>query len=167
MSYFDYEWLGFVSTPEDATRIVTDTGTFYLAISVAYLLSFLYMLWHCPEAGKKKKTHGLGIAMWALFGGCLILAPVVFSIFMNFFVVFLSLLVLYQLYYTNPLTAQATLVPPKTKTDDKKLMYTETLLGKMNHSLADLLKFTLINEQILWLLILYRASITLRASFGL
>lgn len=167
MNYLDYEWLGFVSTPGDAARIVTDTGIFYLTISVAYLLSFLYMLWHCPETGKAKKNHWFLIGMWALFGGCLILDPFVFSVFVNFFVIFLSLLVLYRLHHTSPLTAQATIVPPKTKTDDKKLMYTETLLGKMNHSLADLLKVTLINEQILWLLILYRAAITLRASSGL
>jgi len=167
MGYFNYGWLGFASMPEDAFNIVADTGVFYLTISIAYLLSFLYMLWHCPEAGKKKKNHCLGIGIWALFGTLLILDPAIFSVFINFFVILLSFLVLYQLYYTSPLTAQSTLVPPKTKTDGKKLMYTETLLGKMNHSLADLLKFTLINEQILWLLILYRASITLRASFGL
>jgi len=163
MNYFDYEWLGFASTSEDAFRIVNDTGIFYLTIAVTYLLSFLYMLWQSSSSKKIKRTHYFGISMWVFCGGGILLDPAVLSVVMNSFVIFLSLLVLYQLHYTSPLAAQSTVVPPKTKADDKKLMYTQTLLTKMNHSFSDILKFTLINEQIL----LYRAVITLRASFAL
>lgn len=167
MNFLNYDWLGFVSTSEDAAGIINDTGIFYLTISIAYFLSFLYMLWHSSSARKIKAIHCSGVLMWAFCGGCLLLQPAVLSIFINSFITFLSLLVLYHLHYTSPLTAQATIALPKTKTDDKKVMYAQVLLTKMNYSLSDVLKFTLINEQIFWLLILYRAAITLRAAFAL
>ncbi len=167
MTCLNCESLGFAQTPDVALRIIKDTGIFYLAISTAYLLSFLYMLWHSPSAQKMKKVHIFGILMWAFIGGALIIQPHIFSIFFNAFLVLLALLVLYQLQFTSALSAQATLGTSKVKTDDKRAQFAQMLLKKGNYSMTDVLSFTLINEQILWMLILYRAAMTLRASWGL
>jgi len=159
------EWLGYTATPDDAIKLIKETGHFYIAIAVAYLFSFLYMVWHSPSTVKIKRIHGLGILMWSFIGICLTLQPIPLSLFLNSFVTILSLLVLYQLQFTSPLAAQATLPTSKTKTDNKKKMYAQTLLKKMNYTVTDVLGVSLINEQILWLMILYRAIITLRASW--
>jgi hypothetical protein len=61
MSILNYGWLGFAATPLEAALIVKDTGGFYLAVSVAYLISFLYMTWHSNTANTRKKNHS-GVA---------------------------------------------------------------------------------------------------------
>lgn len=161
----NFEWLGFAPTPKDAIKIIQDTGIFYLSISAAYLISFLYMAWNAPVSKKIKRIHFFSIAMWAFIGTCLVLEPVRFSTFFNGFMALFSIAVLYQLHYVSPYLAQCTLTDPKTKiTENKKIMYAKTYLK--HYSPADFLNVPLINEQILWLLILYRATITLRASFG-
>lgn len=165
MDYFNYEWLGSASTSEEAIRIIKDTGIFYLTISIAYLLSFFHIFWHSSSTLKINKIHGISIFLWAFCGLCLILLPTFFSTFLNTLIIALSLFVLCQLYYISPLVAQVTLTLPET--DDKKIMYAQTLIAKMHYTLSDMLKCTLINEQILWLLIFYRATITLRASLAL
>ncbi|MBM3469135.1 MAG: hypothetical protein FJX71_06890 [Alphaproteobacteria bacterium] len=165
MSCFNCEWLGYVSSPEEAIKFIKDTGVFYLSISIAYLLSFLYMSCHSPATKKIKRIHILGVLMWAFMGGTLIIQPGSFSIFFNLFISLLSLLVLYQLQYTSALTAHSPFSEPKT--DDKKALYGLNLLKRMNYTLADIVGFTLINEQILWFLILYRSAITVHAAWGL
>jgi hypothetical protein len=167
MSCLHCAWLGFAATPDEAIRIIRDTGLFYLTISLAYLLSFVYMIWHSSTTRKKKRVHIFGIVMWAVFGECLLLQPAVFSVFFNGLILMLALLVLYQLQFTSALMSQASLSLQKASTEDKKAMYANTLLTKMNYSISDVLGFTIINEQILWILILYRAAIGFRASFGL
>jgi hypothetical protein len=167
MSILNYGWLGFAATPLEAALIVKDTGGFYLAVSVAYLISFLYMTWHSNTANTRKKNHIAGILSWAAFGSGLLLSSSILWVFINTVVVLLSFLVLYQLQFTSALLAQASLSVQKANTEDKKAMYASTLLAKVNYGMMDLLGFTLINEQILWLLIFYRASITLRAAIGI
>ncbi|MDF3033379.1 MAG: hypothetical protein K0R76_333 [Alphaproteobacteria bacterium] len=166
MDIFNQEWLGFAPTRESALNIITQTGIFYLVISGAYALSFLYMRRQSQLSKKIKKIHYLGTSLWAFHGGCLLLYPTVFALFVNTLIVGFALLVLYQLSFTSPLAAQSTLTPSGA-TDDKKLQYAQTLLAKANYVLSDIVNIALINEQILWLLILYRAVITLRASWGL
>lgn len=165
MTCLNCEWLGYVATPDDAVRLIKQTGQFYTTIAVAYFLSFLYMIWHSPSTMKIKRIHCLAILMWGFIGVCLTLQPISLSLFFNSFVVGLSLLVLYQLQFTSPLAAQATLTASQTKTDNKKMMYAQTLLKKMNYTITDVLGVSVINEHILWLVILYRAIITLRASW--
>jgi len=63
--------------------------------------------------------------------------------------------------------AQGTVKAQKGGTDNKKALYANTLLTKGNYTVTDILGYTLINELILWILILYRAGVTLRASFAL
>lgn len=167
MTCLNCEWLGDVATLDDTVKLIKATGQFYTSIAVAYLLSFLYMIWHSPSTMKIKKIHCLAILMWGFIGVCLTLQPISLTFFFNSFVAVLSLLVLYQLQFTSPLAAQATLAASKTKIDNKKMMYAQTLLKKMNYTVTDVLGVSLMNEQILWLLILYRALITLRASWGL
>ena len=167
MTCLNCEWLGYAATSEDAIKVIKETGQFYTSISVAYLLSFLYMTWHSPSTMKIKKIHCIGILMWGFIGICLTLQPISLSLFFNSFVTGLSLLVLYQLQFTSPLAAQATLAASTMKTDNKKMMYAQTLLKKMDYTVTDILGVGLINEQILWLMILYRAVITLRISWGL
>jgi hypothetical protein len=167
MTCLNYEWLGYVDTPEDAIKLIKQTGQFYCLIAVTYLISFLYMIWHSLSTMKAKKIHGLAIFMWSFIGACLTLQPLPsFSLFFNALVTALSLLVLYQLQFTSLLAAQAGLTASKIETDNKKVMYAQTLLKKMNYTTGDILGVSLINEQILWLMILYRAVITLRASWG-
>jgi hypothetical protein len=79
----------------------------------------------------------------------------------------LALVVIYQLQFTSALMAQASISLQKASTEDKKAMYANTLLTKMNYTLTDILGMSLLNEQILWFLILYRAAVSFRASFGL
>ncbi len=165
MTCLNCEWLGYVATPDDAVKLIKQTGQFYIIIAVAYLLSFLYMLWHSPSTMKTKRIHRLTILMWSFIGICLTLYPLSLSFFFNSFVAILALFVLYQLQFTSLLAAQATLTASKAKTDNKKMMYAQTLLKKMNYTVTDVLGVSLINEQILWLMILYRAVITLRASW--
>lgn len=168
MICLNYEWLGYAATPEDAIKLIKQTGQFYCLIAVAYLVSFLYMTWHSPNTMKAKKIHGVTILMWGFIGVCLTLQPLPsFSLFFNSLIAVLSLLVLFQLQFTSLLAAQAGLTAPIIETDNKKVMYAQTLLKKMNYTTGDILGVSLINEQILWLIILYRAVITLRASFSL
>lgn len=167
MTWLHYEWLGYVATPEEAIKLIKQTGQFYIVIAVAYLISFLYMIWHSPSIMKIKRIHRLTILIWGFIGVCLTLHPLSFSLFFNSLVTVLSLLVLYQLQFTSLLAAQAALTTSKTKTDNKKVMYAQTLLKKMNYTITDIFEVSLINEQILWLMVLYRAVITLRASWGL
>lgn len=167
MNFLNHEWLGFAATPEDAVRIIKDTGIFYLSISIAYLFSYFYMAWHSSSTKKMKGVHYFSISMWAFNGIWLILQPHFFSFFFNFLVTLLALVVLYQLYFTSILTAQVPLAFSKVNTEDKKVMYAKTLIKKMDYTLSDVFGVTLINEQILWMLILYRAAIAFRASFGL
>lgn len=166
MTWLNYEWLGYVATPEEAIKLIKQTGQFYSVIAVAYLASFLYMVWHSSTAMKTKKIHRLTILMWGFIGACLTLYPLSsFSLFFNLLVSALSLLVLYQLQFTSLLAAQAGLTASETETDNKKVMYAQTLLKKMNYTIGDVIGVSLINEQILWLMIFYRAVITLRASW--
>jgi hypothetical protein len=130
MTWLNYEWLGYVETPEDAIKFIKQTGQFYSAISVTYLVSFLYMIWHSPITMKTKKIHRLTILMWGFIGGCLTLHPLSFSLFFNSFVIVLSLLVLYQLQFTSLLATQMASTTPETKSDNKKVMYAQTLLKK-------------------------------------
>lgn len=167
MTCLNCEWLGYTATPEGAIRFIKETGQFYTTISVAYLLSFLYMIWHSSSTMKAKRIHCLSILMWGFMGVCLTLQPVSLSLFFNSFVASLSLFVLYQLQFTSPLAARADLVDSKIKTDNKKMMYAQTLLKKMDYTVRDVLGVSIINEQVLWLLILYRAIITLRVSWEL
>ena len=166
MTCLNCEWLGYTTTPDDAIKLIKETGHFYITIAVAYLFSFLYMAWHSPNTMKIKKIHCVTILMWGFIGVCLTLQPIPLSLFFNSFVTGLSLLILYQLQFTSPLAAQATLSASKIKPDNKKKMYAQTLLKKMNYTVTDVLGVSLINEQILWLMIFYRAAITLRASWG-
>jgi hypothetical protein len=165
MTWLNYEWLGYVSTPEEAIKFIKQTGQFYIVIAVAYLMSFLYMIWHSSIIMKTKRIHGLTILIWGFIGVCLTLRPLSFSLFFNSLVIVLSLLVLYQLQFTSLLATQMASTTLAIKTDNKKVMYAETLLKKMNYTITDILEVSMINEQILWLMILYRAVITLRASW--
>lgn len=167
MNCLNCHWFGFAATHSDAVRIIQDTGVFYLAVSFAYLLSYLYMIWHSTAIKRRKTLHVVGIVMWATFGSCLVLQPIAFAKFFNGIVFLLALVVLYQLQFTSALMAQASLSLQKASTEDKKAMYANTLLTKMNYTLADILGMTLLNELILWFLILYRAAVGFRASFGL
>lgn len=166
MTCLNCDWLGYTTTPDDAIKLIKETGQFYITIAVAYLLSFLYMVWHSPRTMKIKKIHCIAILMWSFIGLCLTLQPLSFSLFFNSFIAALSLFVLYQLQFTSLFAAQATLPTPTIKTENKKKMYAQTLLKKMNYTVTDVLGVSLINEQILWLMIFYRAAITLRASWG-
>ena len=112
------------------------------------------------------KPHIFGILMWGGTGAILILGPSHFSIFFNFFVLGLAIIILYRLHFISPLVAESIVVPSKLPSDDKKKMYADKLLKKGNYTLSDIASSTLINELILWLLILYRSAITLRASIG-
>jgi peptidoglycan/LPS O-acetylase OafA/YrhL len=165
MTWLNYEWLGYVATPEEAIKLIKQTGQFYIVIAVAYFASFLYMVWHSSTAMKTKRNHGLTILMWGFIGVCLTLYPLSFSLFFNSVVTAVCLLVLYQLQFTSLLAAQAGLTASETETDNKKVMYAQTLLKKMNYTTGDVIGVSLINEQILWLMIFYRAVITLRASW--
>jgi hypothetical protein len=167
MTWLNHASLGYAANPAEALRIIHETGVFYLTISIAYLLSFLYMHCHSTSVKKMKKPHIIGILMWGFIGEILILEPNHFTIFFNFFVLGLAIVILYQLHFTSPLTAQGTVMPPKLPSDDKKKMYTDNLLKRWGYTLNDIVSLTLINEHVLWLLILYRAAITLRASIGL
>jgi hypothetical protein len=167
MNCLNCHWFGFAATHTDAVQIIQDTGVFYLTVAFAYLLSFLYMIWHSSSTKKKKRLHIFAIIMWATFGECLILQPAAFSLVFNGLVLLLTLLVLYQLQFTSALMAQASLSLQKASSDDKKAMYANTLLTKMNYTLSDILGMALMNEQILWLVILYKAAVGFRASFGL
>ena len=165
MTWLNYEWLGYVATPEEAIKFIKQTGQFYIVIAVAYLMSFLYMIWHSSIIKETKRIHGLTIFLWSFIGVCLTLHPLSFSLFFNSFVIVLSLLVLYQLQFTSHLATQMASTTPEIKTDNKKVMYAETLLKKMNYTITDILEVSMINEHILWLMILYRAVITLRVSW--
>lgn len=167
MNLLNFDWLGYAESPLEAARILKDTGVFYLAVAVAYLLSFLYMLWHSPSTQRRRTSHCFGILLWVAVGSLLLLSPSNFGIFINTLVFLLSLLVIYQLQFTSAILAQSTLSVQKINTDDKKAMYASTLLSKFNFGIAEVLSYTLINEQILWFLILYRSAISVRASFGL
>lgn len=162
---FNSPWLGYAGTPDEAIRIIQETGAFYLAISVAFLLSFAYMVRHSEVARKMKGTLLFGIFMWAFFG-YVTLYQTNFAGVINTLVVLLSLIVLAQLQFTSPLLAVASVSDANSNTDDKKVMYAKTMLAKRKLELRDFLAHTLINELILWLLILYRAIVALRADFA-
>jgi hypothetical protein len=166
VTWFDHASLGYAASPTEALRIIHETGVFYLVISIAYLLSFLYMHFHSVSVRKMKKSHIIGILMWGFIGGTLILEPNHFTIFFNFFVLGLAIIILYQLHLTSPLAAQGTVTPPTLSSENKKKMYMDNLLKRWGYTLNDIVSSTLINEHILWVLILYRAAITLRASTG-
>jgi hypothetical protein len=167
MNELNYDWLGFASTSEDALRITRDTAIFYLSISVAYLLSFLYMLGQSSTTKEKRKVHCGAILLWAIMGILIHIYPKTFSLFLNTLLFLFALLVLFQLQFTSTLMAQGTLKATKEDTNNKKALYAITFLAKTKHTLNDILGFTVINELILWLLILYRAGIALRASLAL
>jgi hypothetical protein len=167
MNCLNCHWFGFAATHNDAIRIIQESGVFYMVIAFAYLLSYLYMLWHSPAIKRRKTLHIVGIVVWATLGTCLVSQPAAFSKFFNGLVFGVALLMLYQLQFTSALMAQASISLQKASTEDKKAMYANTLLTKMNYSLTDILGMSLLNEQILWLLILYRATVGFRASFGL
>lgn len=167
MTWFNHTFLGYAANPTEASRIINETGIFYLSISVAYLFSFLYMYRHSKSIRKMKKPHIFGILMWGIIGGILILGPDYFSIFFNFFTLSLAITILYRLHFISPLVAESAIMPPKLSSDDKKKMYADKLLKKGCYTLSDMVSSTLINEHILWLLILYRSAITLRTSIGM
>jgi hypothetical protein len=163
----NHAFLGYAANPMEASKIIHETGIFYLSISVAYLFSFLYMHRHSKSIRKMKKPHIFGILMWGFAGGILILGPSHFGTFFNFFVLSLAIVVLYRLHFIIPLVAESSIMAPKLPSDDKKKMYADKLLKKGNYTLSDVVSSTFINEQILWLFILYRAAVTLRASIGI
>jgi hypothetical protein len=125
------------------------------------------MLWHTTSVKKRLRAHIFGIVIWTTLGECLLLKPAIFGMYFNGLVFAFSLLILYQLQFTSALMGQASLSLQKASTEDKKAMYAATLLTKMNYSLSDMLNLALINEQILWLIILYKSAVGLRASFGI
>lgn len=167
MAWLNHAFLGYAANPDEAFRIIFETGVFYFSISVAYLFSFLYMYRHSKSIKKMEKPHIFGILMWGFIGGTLVLGPNHFSIFFNFFVLCLAIIILYRLHFISPLVAQGIVMLPKSPSEDKKKMYADKLLKKGNYSLNDMVSSTCINEHILWLLILYRSAITLRASIGI
>lgn len=166
MSILSSDWLGFAATSQDAARIVGETGGFYLSLAGAYLCSFFYMRTYAPTILKQQKMHLISILLWAFTGLVLIFCPGIISSILTGLLILLSLIVLYQLQFTSPLMAQAD-YSLTTDFKDKKSMYGKTLLTRMNYNLGDALGISIINEQILWILILYRSCVTLRASFGL
>jgi len=167
MNDLNYDWLGFAATSEDAGRIIRETGIFYLTLSVAYLFSFLYMFGHSSTTRVRKRNHCIGVLLWAASGACILIHPKLFSLCLNALIFLLAMIVLFQLQFTSPLMAQGTVKAQKGGTDNKKALYANTLLTKGNYTVTDILGYTLINELILWILILYRAGVTLRASFAL
>lgn len=167
MNCLNCHWLGFAATHDEALRIIQDSGAFYLTVAVAYIMSFLYMIWHATSVKKRIRAHVFGIVIWTTLGECLLLRPEIFGMYFNGLVFVFSLLILYQLQFTSALMGQASLSLQKASSEDKKAMYANTLLTKMNYSLSDMLSLALINEQILWLIILYKAAVGLRASFGI
>jgi hypothetical protein len=162
MTWLNHACLGYAATPPEAFRIIFD-----LSISVAYLASFLYMYRHSKSLRKMGKSHIFGILMWGFIGGALILGPGHFSIFLNFFALGLAIIILYRLRFISPLVAESAVMLPQLTSDDKKKMYADKLLKKGGYTLSDVVSSTFINEHILWLLILYRSAITLRASIGM
>lgn len=166
MSILSSYWFGFADTPQESARIVGETGVFYLSLAGGYLCSFFYMRTYAPTILKQQKMHLISILLWAFTGGVLIFFQGIFSLILTILLILLSLIVLYQLQFTSPLMAQADYNIP-TDLNDKKSMYGKTLLTRMNYNLGDALGISIINEQILWILILYRSCVTLRASFGL
>lgn len=167
MSFLNHEWLGFAATPTEAIRIIKDTSIFYLVVSFSYVLSILYMSWHSKITKKLKKTHYIYISMWLFFGITTLLQPSIFSTIINLSAILLALCVLFQLQFTSILSAQITLSDIDVATDNKKALYAKTLLMKADYNLNEVIGVTIINEQILWLIILYRALVAFRASFGM
>lgn len=166
MSVLSSDWFGFAATSQDAARIIGETGVFYLSLAVAYLCSYFYMRTYAATIQKQQKMHFISILLWAFTGSILIFCQGIFSLILIALLILLSLIVLYQLQFTSPLMAQAD-YSMKTDLQDKKSMYGKTLLTRMNYNLGDALGISIINEQILWILILYRSCVALRASFGL
>lgn len=167
MTILDHAWLGYAPTPDSAVAIIKETGLFYLLISGAYCFSYFSLLLQSSGKKREKNRHGFFIFTWALMGGRLIYEPRLLSLFFNGVLILFSLTVLYQLHFTGPLLAQAAEGADDIKTDDKKALYGKYLLKKAGYTLKGALECTLINEHILWALILYRAAITARASWGL
>ncbi|MBX9806078.1 MAG: hypothetical protein K2Y18_10085 [Alphaproteobacteria bacterium] len=167
MNFLNHDWLGYAATPEEAFRIIRDTGIYYLGVSIAYVLSYLYMLPHSQNVLKNNKIHLVAMMLWGVAGLCLTYPSPFLTTFFSFFVTALSLFVLWNLSFTSVLASQIPLSYETVKTDNKRALYAMTSLKKRNRTLDDILGGSIMNEQILWLLIFYRSAITLRAVFGL
>jgi len=167
MNWFDYEWLGYAPTPEITDRIVWETGFFYLTIAVAYFFSFLYGLWHSTSQKKMKRHHSFSIFLWIFVGGCFLTNYSHLTAYLSILMTFLALRVLYQLRYTSSIISDAAVELPQSNKYNKKTLYAHTLLKKTEYTLQNIISIALMNEQILWLLVLYRSVIAWRASWGI
>ena len=166
MSWLNTPWLGYASNFEDALKIVEETGVFYLTISIAYLVSFFSIAGYSTTTRKTIKYHIFFITLWGICGLTTIFLPYNAGGLANLLIMIGSVFVLFQLYYTSILTARAHTIPSK-QVENKRQMYAETLLKKTTYKLDDFVRVALINEQILWMIILYRSIITMRAALSL
>lgn len=165
MTFFHHEWLGYVETSQGAINLIQSTGIFYLLIAFSYALAFLLVLGN-SRPKKMGKIHMLSMSLWLILGVCLLVFPSS-GFIVNAFVMLLSTLILYQSQMTSALGIQATLPSSASLTNNKRAMYAQTCLNKTNYTITHILEISFMNEKILWILILYRAIITTRASWNI
>lgn len=162
---FNYSFLGYTATPDEAIRIIHETGFFYLIICLAYLLSFIF-LYNQSQAIRDKKTHHLvSILSWGMLSIALFnnIAPRFLSIVASF----TAAMALLSLLRLAPLLTKIDFLLPSLNLKLKSHRLFKELQEKKKIFPDTLYSCSLINEYILWVLILYRSLITFRAALML
>lgn len=161
MDFFNTPFLGFASTPAEALSIIHETGNLYLLVACTYLLSFLSRIKDSKHMRDQLRLHVFTLLFW--FFAAIMLISDLYPAVISVAVILFSLNALVCAKILKPYMLKSVL-PSVDLLENRSEPKIEALLKKA--STGQFLSCSLINEEILWLIILIKSAVSLRAALA-
>ncbi|WP_010300617.1 hypothetical protein [Candidatus Odyssella thessalonicensis] len=161
----DRPFLGYAETREEAIQIIQDTGILCITIGIAYLIAFLSLTFQRKSFPAKSLNHIFTILIWTTIGAYMLIGPS--YDFFSFKAVTWLAGGMFGLSFSNLWILCRVKLPQCDNIFIQHLQKPPTSSPPENQrspkiTFQNILDVSFINERILWLLILFRMTVTLR-----